>query len=84
VNSPIPYVRDPQIRADTCERLRDYFEWHCQMGRGSWTVQTDRRGLGFLLTYLAEKLVGMLNLVTPLDGETHDEKRHVVYASVRF
>ena len=84
MNEQIEYVRDTQIRANTCQDMADYFAWQVNLGRGKCVVQADRRGLGFLLMYLAEKLAGMINIVTPPDGETYDPKRGVVYVSVRF
>lgn len=59
----------------TIEQLRDYCEWHIQMGRGKHLAAIDPRGLA----YLTDKRD--VRLALPLVGEgEHDHKRVFIRA----
>lgn len=68
-----------EVREMTVREMIAIGEWHEQMGRGDYVVKADPRGLCFLkLEHLN------VNIVAPPDGETHDQKRKVVFLSMRF
>lgn len=63
-------------QAATAERLRDYFEWHVQNGRGKEVVALDRRGLSFLEPkHFVNVTIGL-----PPDDEMHGDGKVFVRA----
>lgn len=85
MNEKIPYVRDhDHIRRSTGQQMEDYLHWHAEQGRGDWEIRMCPRGLEHLLHYAADELIGKINVIPPSAGETHDEKRRIVFVSARF
>lgn len=58
----------------TAERLRDYLDWHIEMGRGKSIVAIDRRGLAFL------EPDHFVTVGLPPDDEMHGEGKVFVRA----
>jgi len=84
VSAKIPYVRDEQIQESTCEQMRDFFEWMCQLGRGRWEVRLSPHGLEFVAEYHDDELVGNINIVPPPEWENHNKALGIVYVAARF
>lgn len=85
MSGKIPYVRDhAHIRRSNSQQMEEYHHWHAQNGRGDWEIRMCPRGLEHLLHYAADELIGKINVVPPLPGETHDDKRKIVFVSARF
>jgi hypothetical protein len=58
----------------TCQNMRDYFDWHCQIGRGACLVEVDWRSL--LCSYSACQYTGIR---PPSSDRMYDKERKVVF-----